>query len=763
MERKIYIITIILLILGIIIATGCGGGGDNITTPSSITNPDSNPVSYIATLILNIHWPQGIIPGSFSISSENSEDTLTASMPEDTKKIVVKVLEYANRDNILGRGEADPNDTTISIPVDLKSVVDPNSPMNDPNNPDILPAVKVWVVGEAYDDPNADPDTATPVAVAEKEFQLQVGQHQIDLYLGDYDFTLEAAPEQISVNSQSTITATLSLKYPTPQPSSPVKNKTINFSIPDLNDGELILQSDPSIRGTNISGTTDDTGECRVTLRGDNVSVIPVTAAIPGTSIDETVNVEVINSPYSLELKPDYSTFAVGGNNTIAATAKVIDPNTGTPQPLAGVNVSMSIDPGSTGDVILESPPSDFPTNEDGMTWGGLYGMKPGTVTIKGEYPAPDDPNTIITGSCNVEVVSDVVAYYLEATTSGGMTIPPDFKSDFLSPDNEGSVGVVLWGEQSSGNWFQMDGEEIRFTIISGSGTFTDGSSQVTGITNYQDSCTANLITDSGSPGNRDIVVQAEYAGDPDHPGIPPPSPVTCTVHVADGLVYNVDFNEYSVGTPLFDVAGAEKMGYDWGRANPYDPNQNVADKDIIIGGGYNGNCAQLYTGTYGGSYGSCDVDVGPCYLKGGYKFTSLNYQELRFYVKVGTETLVKGPTLCIGGKWYRGICGLGSWNDYNLLFRTVPTANPDIYGGTSLDCSQQLDIGNFVNDWVEVRIQYLPHLGKICYWYGDTTPRVYEISGPFSANPGFHLSSHGGSVWYDEIRQYDLQNLIVK
>ncbi|MBU0580377.1 MAG: hypothetical protein KKA19_04290, partial [Candidatus Margulisbacteria bacterium] len=99
MKIKIYI-SFIMTVIALIIISGCGDGGD-VAPTSSLTQPDTS--TNIATLVIKVKWPDKLNSGSYTISSKNSSEELTTStIPVDTKRIDIKVLQYSNTSNILG-------------------------------------------------------------------------------------------------------------------------------------------------------------------------------------------------------------------------------------------------------------------------------------------------------------------------------------------------------------------------------------------------------------------------------------------------------------------------------------------------------------------------------------------------------------------------------------------------------------------------------------------------------------------------------------
>ena len=129
MERKNYIITVTLLIFGIIIAVGCGGGNDGITTPDSILN-QGNTTEGRGYITIRVIWPQGEASELCSLSSGSEENTLTASMPGGTTGVKVNVREKdAPVDDIFVFPDGKKAENTINYPDEDRTTIGPLPPV----------------------------------------------------------------------------------------------------------------------------------------------------------------------------------------------------------------------------------------------------------------------------------------------------------------------------------------------------------------------------------------------------------------------------------------------------------------------------------------------------------------------------------------------------------------------------------------------------------------------------------------------------------
>ncbi|MEQ8191732.1 MAG: hypothetical protein ABRQ39_27445 [Candidatus Eremiobacterota bacterium] len=264
MKRKIFLsLLLLVLIILFIISYGCGGGSD-IIQPSSLLTPNSDDITY---LTIKVEWPEED-QGNIIISSENEKD-ITASMPSDAKKIIVKIFDFRgkNPDNsinfndpnnvLLGEGSGlrDGTVTVISVPIK--------------NTLSSIP-IKIWA--GAFSDLNETlPDKA--LSSTEHFMILKAGNQTANLQLGDYDLTLTADRNTVDLPSVSrhntnivfetptpgdtptpgtggpvsiNITAKLNIVYPTPANTltpnptpKPVAGKPITFEIIGGNDGVI--------------------------------------------------------------------------------------------------------------------------------------------------------------------------------------------------------------------------------------------------------------------------------------------------------------------------------------------------------------------------------------------------------------------------------------------------------------------------------------------------------------------------------------------
>ena len=102
-RNKVLLLTLSLIIIGLIIFTGCGGGSDNLISSPSISNqnPIDNNTNTGSYMTIRVIWPQEDAPGSIIMSSGDKENTLTASMPIGVKNIKFKSRQPFRYENTI--------------------------------------------------------------------------------------------------------------------------------------------------------------------------------------------------------------------------------------------------------------------------------------------------------------------------------------------------------------------------------------------------------------------------------------------------------------------------------------------------------------------------------------------------------------------------------------------------------------------------------------------------------------------------------------
>jgi len=332
MERKIYFALLTLIIIVVVIATGCGGNGtDSTIQPQAINNQElTNEItgSNGGYITIQVIWPQGGVPGKFIISSEDEKKTLTASMPYGTTSVKVTVREEgADPNDLLHIG----GDVTKPAQAIINWLLGEDRATIGP-----LPAVRAIVSALPYDAkgvPIYDEPVEVPV-------QIEVGMNPVNLYLGDKELAITARPITLEgftpvissgetrdipplKKSETYITAKFAVVFPnptttpTPYPTIvPKENNLISSQDPIGLEGYDITFSIVSgygalspdgvtyyKRGTSpVTVTTDENGECSLILRADTGLDIWLLVeyyfdpADPASKIEEYYFVEVLGS-----------------------------------------------------------------------------------------------------------------------------------------------------------------------------------------------------------------------------------------------------------------------------------------------------------------------------------------------------------------------------------------------------------------------------------------------------------------------------------
>ncbi|MEQ8225681.1 MAG: hypothetical protein ABRQ37_25440, partial [Candidatus Eremiobacterota bacterium] len=220
---------------------------------SSITTPtpaiSDSTVGYLRVKII---WPQSGLQGKFTISSENNEKELTASMPADATRVVIKIRDI---------NEEDPN-KPFEHGSDSFDWYPGAQAVGTTIGP--VPATKVIVRGETYNQSNL----LTPVSANELEYQIKPGDpndtnNAMDLDLGDYGLYFYGInPRAIKLGETSTVPALLLMDYFNPDETigTHLANKevtvTINSDNATFEDGKTTATGTTNSDGTFITKVT---------------------------------------------------------------------------------------------------------------------------------------------------------------------------------------------------------------------------------------------------------------------------------------------------------------------------------------------------------------------------------------------------------------------------------------------------------------------------------------------------------------------------
>lgn len=315
MKKVIYTTLLIVALCTIILSTGCGGGNDGISQPSSINtttpenNDNNNENTDSAFINIKIVWPQAGIDGKCVITSENRETNLFSSMPFDTTKIFVEVLEEFEDPNT-------PENVLESGSVERTAGEEEASITLGP-----IPATKVMVRATAYYY-NGKDNTYYPLVTATKPgYELHIGiNDDLSVAIPYYSITLESSAKWhttgnahvILPDDTITITATLSFDLEDNDIAYPQEGREITFKLYNtpLEKGALI-DSEGNEVDTITNVITDSNGKCEVQFKGKQLGLAFIQATFnplpenPDSWGDhEEIAISVEN--YKVGLRVDY-------------------------------------------------------------------------------------------------------------------------------------------------------------------------------------------------------------------------------------------------------------------------------------------------------------------------------------------------------------------------------------------------------------------------------------------------------------------------
>lgn len=467
-------------------ATLVSGGGDpianEVVTVSSSSGNTITPSSHITD-------SKGAI--LFTVSSENSSDTITLSALDDTVsathsfEVVSDLLSFSNVSegteldvgsdpsvvfnavtvNWLNQGVAIAGEN-LNFSITAGSIVGASTVLTNVNGD-----ATISVISDS-----AGPATISVESAADSSIRAEI----------DVEF-VATEPSSVAVSASSTLvdvggTSTISAIVKD-ELGNPVKNSEVSFSSADLMGGQL----SPASAITNSSGVASVTFTA-----GENPSpqdAVAIMASVSGTDFTDTLTLTVFEQQLNLTM---------GSSNEILVSELanqyslqfVVQVSDGSGQPLEGVTVSASVKPthyrkgmlevNEAGEVwvwadgFIECPSEDF--NGDriiGMVENGAGEMISEDFNNNGSLD-PQDPASLV-------AVDDAETY---ATLSGG----------YLETDSTGSGFFNLLYPASNAQW-----ADVEITVRAEA---LDTESSVTYATGLATS--ADVATDvDSSPANR--------------------------------------------------------------------------------------------------------------------------------------------------------------------------------------------------------------------------------------------------------------------
>ena len=358
MQRNVYLSLVLITLLAFIIISGCGGGNDGITQPSSITTPTATP-SGSGYLVIDVVWPkEEAASGKCIISSGKNDKDIIASIPKGTIKVVFSVYEYDElKEDHLGeviiKGnpyEEDPfAPATIMYPATRIILT--------------LPAVKVLVKAESWGF-NFNSLQLYPIGYKISDpVQIKPGMNEVELPLGNQGFTLKAIPPDIALQYVSRSSAIVNIAFtPTPVPGYSYDSQKGYYPI--------IIAPTPC----NYSGETQIIA--RLVVESPDIPEATPTPPFIGK--------ENSNSNNTLESQ------GVMGLENFEVKFKVIDGD-GTLYPIGSQESQETV--------------SAY-TASDGYCNAILKTTQPGDITVQASCElVPGDPNSIITRECYVAAI----------------------------------------------------------------------------------------------------------------------------------------------------------------------------------------------------------------------------------------------------------------------------------------------------------------------------------------------------------------------
>lgn len=756
MKCKLLLSLLSLIIVSLIISSGCGGE-NGITQPSSSLTPAvSDKIAYI---IINVKWPKRDIPGSFIISSSDNKNELTASMTEDTKRIEIRIYEDKSTpegDPIgtepIGMATIKEPDTTAKIPVHIKNNSDDPDP-NDPNTPGILPVVPVKIWAGAFSDIDGD-SLVNPISETLKDYTVVVGNNAINFELGDYKLKVEPSTTNIALGEQVEITATLT-----------IEDSTGNSVAAEgaLNEKDIEF----TIWGKKTIVKTDKNGKAITNVMGEQLGPMPIVAEfkpIPQETIRAENSVDVTGPVGRYVLTVTSNTDRIILSNKPAGSKTSIQANAANAPPPGEAEITANlvyIGPSQPGEptpipISVEGKEINFTstsgtmepvsatTGEQGNCTTTFLAINPGTVTIKGNLK--DDPGT--TGQCSIQVDRD---YYLVVEGEYASAIP-----DFKTVDNIQQLlkkaYIVAWlrkpGNDSEQSLIAAEGVALNFTL-DGYGTLIIKNNGITDENGY-----AKAEVDfSGYTGETTVSTVTVSFSNPVNSNY---NSENCNAGYYVDHKYVDTFENYPVNTCASDLS---QFIYDkWsagGEALSGSKFENVIDS---YGADNTGQSIKLYSNS-SSSYLTSEIDDWHHSVDSYYNMT----KELRFYIRLGNRTNYQDATSSIelGGMSAEGSIGGITF----LSFKDDIEEGKKIY-----DARGDEIIASYPTNWYPVRIQILgnqytpPQKLKVNYWLGEEFKKsiylenikiLYDSNVNGRSICSLTLASKNNTVWFDQIEYY--------
>jgi len=804
MYKCISLAVVLLMVITttIIIVIGCGGN-DNTVSPNIYTpTPATEKMAYIT---VRVTWPSRGEEGKFIISSgdDNGE---THRMPDDAKRIEIKIKEVSSDEVIAEGGIVEPNTImTLGIPVHVHVDNDPNTPTvfpspadpNDANNPTLLPPIKVKITARVYD--SAEGGNLISEIPPYEQIIYHHTDNPITINLGKYK--IEANETKVYKCAPVKLSSKLTITDPTdpnntPLNPNPIVGKNVQFTISEPNDANAVLDGN-SI----LVGVTDANGVASVwymyidennTNLGKKVqvNVYFLKSQNKTRSIDpndvicsDSYITEIVDS-YVLTVSANPATIFLSSNKNVEADnkrnwlelakyAQVTPPlYTSTPRPtntpgtpptatptstpqttsIITANLKLVIPDDTSGTGTLEPTKTPRPISEKKVTFTIVSG--PGTLSSSTGL-TDNNGNCSVSFSSDVEGKTIIEAVFQAVDGDPNSTYKSQCEVTTISQPSKYELHSYIWERP---NYF-VRVPDFKSPYIEPIKELTIHS-YLAHVSQYDHSSmegkifrftilSGNATLSSYSGTTPDTGVYNIKISTDDEPG---PRTIEYKVECdtgEDGVSPLVVTNTVFVkdGLTFSDDFESYPVGttidkLKWSYKKLSD---DLIAKNCITGEGISGKCVKLYSPPCYWDHEIIDVGL----VGGG----SLSY-EIRCFIKNGTENTFEIPHMPWNGYFVRGYVN-------NIEYRYDKN---EIYSGWDFSGTY---LGTYGHGWESVRIQKVRLPGgfnAIKYYSPGNGLEIRSKSNiDKSRAGGVGIGSKGGTVWFDEVKYYSFDEGYVK
>jgi hypothetical protein len=369
--------------------------------------------------------------------------------------------------------------------------------------------------------------------------------------------------------------------------------------------------------------------------------------------------------------------------------------------------------------------------------------ISPVTVSIMASLINLDDETRILSSNtCEININKKPPEYVLSLTANpSNLIIIPNFISNYfdLVTDSIITAKITRVNPYPYSTPIPLEGKQINFSI-SGDANLSSSVGHVVEQDDGNGICQVKLTSNIENPGPRQIVIKAETIIDSNITALK----ASLIIPVKDNLIVKENFETYQYNDLLYNIY---RYSHTW-NFRPY----NYPGYDNYIDNIVPNNTSLLSARTYGEPY----ISASNTSVK-GVSFSLIDFSnfpsniqnvELRFYIRLGNETLTTNkyiPTRYRAHFIFNGY--------YAMLFRD----------DNKIVNFNKEEISEYASEqWYDIRMQFIS---------GNPKKIIYCINGeiietnadPGSATPSmqrFGVLTLGGTVWYDEIKFYNLDGL---